>query len=161
MSRRGSQCAILLNLPSPHTPAHCRLRPPAGSLSSTGVAVTTGLPQGPFLPPQPWREMSVFWRIGLARRQGVSATTRTQVGFAKRLITKPGLVPTKPRGCPSELPLPDVLSRASPVITASPFCPGPFSPDQGGTPSSEPHTTPKPGWVLPFPSSQGEATHRY
>lgn len=50
MSRRDSQSAILLNLPSPHTPAHCRPRPPAGSLSSTGAAVTTGLHQGPFLP---------------------------------------------------------------------------------------------------------------
>lgn len=34
----------------------------------------------------------------------MSATTGAQVGFAKRLITKPGFVPTKPHGCPSELP---------------------------------------------------------
>lgn len=34
------------------------------------------------------------WRSGLARRKGVSETAGAQVGFAKRLITGSGMVPT-------------------------------------------------------------------
>lgn len=52
----------------------------------------------------PVSEVHISVRISLAGRQGVRATTRAQVGFAKRLITKPGFVPRKPHGCPSELP---------------------------------------------------------
>lgn len=92
-----------------------------GSLSSQGDAAIAGRLGGPFLPILG----DGFWRSGLAKRQGVSETAGAQIGFAKCLITGPGIVPTIHMG---------VLSRTSPVITASPFCPGPFSPDQGGIP---------------------------
>lgn len=70
--------------------------------------------------PSPVSEVHISLRIGLARREGVSATTGAQVGFAKRLITKPGFVPTKPHGCPSELPF-TCLGLGVSLITASPL----------------------------------------
>lgn len=101
MSRRGSQSAILLNFPSLHT--------------QCAVFTDRGLPEFCRRCCHHWdrcakdlfspvSEMHISLRIGLAGRQGVSATTGAQVGFAKRLITKPRFVPTKPHGCPSELP---------------------------------------------------------
>lgn len=82
------------------------LGPPTlpGTPASPEPAV--GLPglrgRAPFLHWQPPGPRS----SGTAGRQGVRETAGTQVGFAKRLITRPGIVPTKPPGCPSQLPLP-------------------------------------------------------
>lgn len=73
------------------------------------------------LPPH-HRDGSRLSRSGLARRQGVRETARAQVVFAKRLINRPGIVPTS-HTVFSRLPSPAVLSRTSPVITASPLCP--------------------------------------
>lgn len=84
----------------------------------------------------------------------MSETAGAQVGFAKCLITRPGVVPTSHMGVLGSFPSPGVLSRTSPLIAASPFCPGPFSPDQGGIPPEEPHVTPS-------PCCQGDATHRF
>lgn len=56
----------------------------------------------------------------MARRQGVSETAGAQIGFAKCLITRAfGIVPTSHTGIPAGLSSPGVLSRTSPVITAS------------------------------------------
>lgn len=160
MSQRGSQSAILLNLPSLHTPVRCCHRPPWAprvlqvTLPSLGCAKDLSPPVS---------EMPISLRIGLARRQGVSATTRAQAGFAKRLITKAGLVPTKPHGSPSEpsftwcLELGVSCNYCLAVLPA----PGPFSPDLGGTPSWNPHITPRPCWVLPVPNSHGDTAHGY
>lgn len=89
------------------------------SLSSQRDATSTERLRGPFLP----FLGDGSWRSGLARRKGVSETAGAQIGFAKRLITRPGIVPTKPHGILADFPSPGVLSRTSPVITAWPFCP--------------------------------------
>lgn len=60
------------------------------SLSSQRDATSTGRLRGPFLP----FLGDGSWRSGLARRKGVSETAGAQIGFAKRLITRPGIVPT-------------------------------------------------------------------
>lgn len=132
-----------------------------GSPSSAGDAAVTGMRQGPF--PPPVSEMPISLRIGLARRRGVSATTRARAGFAKRLITKAGLVPTKPHGSPREPPFTWCLELGisyNYCLAVLP-APGPFSPDLGGTPSWNPHITPRPCWVLPVPNFHGDTTHGY
>lgn len=113
MSRRGSLSAILLNLP-PYTPSALLLQT-VGSLSSAGELPSLGCAKDLS---SPVSEMHISLRIRLAGRQGVSATTGAQVGFAKHLITKPGFVPTKPHGCPSEL-LFTCLELGVSLITAS------------------------------------------
>lgn len=85
-----SQCAIQ-NFPSRHSPVHCHLQNhQQSSLSSQGDATIIETLRGPFLPILG----DGSWRSSLARRKGVSETAGAQVGFAKRLITRPGIVPT-------------------------------------------------------------------
>lgn len=85
-----SQCAIQslpsLTLPGPlPSPTHQQSSP-----SSQRDATSTGRLRGPFLP----FLGDGSWRSGLARRKGVSETQPgAQSGFAKRLITRPGIVP--------------------------------------------------------------------
>lgn len=133
------------------------------SLTDTSQGSTINrLPAGPLSllkdPSSPPSEMLDSCKMGLSRRQGVRGTAGAQFGLAKHLITRPGLVPAKLHGCPSQLLFTWCLGRASPIITASPFYPGPFSPNQGGGPPSEPPITPGPCWAPPFPGSQGDAT---
>lgn len=73
----------------------------------------------------------------MVRRQGVSAMAGT---FWVCSNYQAEVVPTKPRGVLDSFPSPGVLSRASPVITASPFCPWTLLSRLGSIPPLEPHT---------------------
>lgn len=144
LSREDSQCAIQnlppLALPGP-LPA---TEPPAELELSRRGRCRQEAPRT--LPPHPGDSS---WRSGLARRQGVSETAGAQVVFAKRLINRPGIVPTS-HGVPAGFPSPGVLSGTSPVITASPLCPGPFS-KPGNCPSLGTTHHSKACWLRPPP----------
>lgn len=98
----------------------------------------------------------------MARRQGVSETDGAQVGFAKCLITRPGIVPTSYTGVLASFPLPGVSSRTSPIITASPSCPWTLLSRPGRRPSlgTTHHSKVPTGFAFPQSGFQGDATHR-
>lgn len=114
-----SQCAIQslpsLTLPGPlPSPTHQQSSP-----SSQRDATSTGRLRGPFLP----FLGDGSWRSGLARRKGVSETQPGAQWVCQTSNYQARNSASKPRGVPADFPSPGVLSRTSPVITASPFCP--------------------------------------
>lgn len=105
---------------SPDPPRHRHLQRSQQRSVGSGGDAPAGEAQSTFLPTI--GDGSRLSRSSLARRQGVRETARAQVVFAKRLINRPGIVP-RSHTVFSRLPSPAVLSRTSPVITASPLCP--------------------------------------